>query len=677
MKQTKLYIWTIGLLLGAMLLTACQREALLEEMGGSQAMVNGTDSCFINLQIINSSRNQTRAVEYEAASDEENAIYDGILAVFRGNSESTAVLESAVVIDQLINNPGSSTSIDVTQRLPIGTHPYPGSGNKLYVLALLNTSATGFYVKDNMLYHLNNATLESATLEGKTRGEIQALKINSVGNTDKHVGLFMASEPKQTDNTVLRQIYDPNWNINEECYLYDSEEAISQSASTKKQLTINVERAAARVKVTNIIPAAVPLSNITLVGATTTYPLIHQMTWALNKYNSGAFAVGGSGNNTGKPDNKYVAKDFTYFHQHSYQSDDAVYIGPNNNTDTDNTTDEDDKTEVIVEVQLKDGSFLLGDCFSFAWEPQKLYTSVEALTEYYKTGWEGETGQHHNYPPISGKTADEIFRNTKVTVDAEGHVTVNLTNSTFTPQEQKSLDDLANVLSGMTTCHRDGKMYYTYTLDEIVRNNAYNLSLVEEGETDTRHVVATFKFDQGTSGQTATFSNGTGSLFTSSVALGSNLNYYGKNEEFGQTLINPTAEHNSSAANETDYIDFQIDPEDGWTFTPSRISFNTTRFGTDGGKIDAYWLNSGGSTTELATGIIPYRNSHTPSVLNWSSNVTAGSEGDGVCGLRLKLHSLKENKQVGFSDIVIQGTLTKTVSLSEKKSISIVGRAAP
>ena len=668
MKQTKLYIWTIGLLLGAMLLTACQREALPEEVGGSQTMVNGTDSCFINLQIINSSRNQTRAGETEPATEEENAIYDGILAVFRGNSESTAVLESAVVIDQLINNPGSSSSIDITQRLPIGTHPYPGSGNKLYVLALLNTSATGFYVKDNMLYHLNNATLESARLEGKTRGEIQALKINSVGNTDKHVGLFMASEPKQTDNTVLRQIYDPNWNFNEQCYLYDSEEAISQSTSTKKKLTINVERAAARVKLTNDIPAAMPLSSIHLDDNENRTPLIHKMSWIVSNYNEGGYAIANGSTDTGSPTNTFAAKDFTYFHQHSLQSGDEIYIGENYNAT---------KTQIIVEVQLKEGSFLLGDCFSFAWKPNALFTSVEALTEYYKTGWEGETGQHNNYRPISGKTANEVFRNTKVTVGVDGSVTVKLTNSTFTAEEQESLNDLAGVLSGMTTCHRDGKMYYTYMLDEIARNNAYNLSLVEEGTTDTRHVVATFKFDQGASGQTATFSNGMGSLFTSSVALGSNLNYYGKNDDFGQTLINPTAEHHSSAADATDYIDFQIDPEDGWAFTPSRVSFNTTRFGTDGGQIDIYWLNSNASTTELATGIIPYRNSHTPSVLSWSSAVTAGSTGDGVCGLRLKLYGLKENKQVGFSDIVIQGTLSKTVSLSEKKSISEVGRAAP
>ena len=288
-------------------LAACQSDALPgDDLGGGKQTVAPSDSSYINLRIVNNQMPMTRATE--AATAEENAVYDGILAVFRGNSESTAVLESAVVIDQLINNPGSyiidiENGIDITQRLPIGTHPYPDSGNKLYVLALLNTSATGFRVSNNMLY-LNNATLA-----GKTRGEIEDMKINSVGNTDKHVGLFMASEPKQTDDKVLRQIYDPNWDTNEQCYLYDSKEAISKSTSTKKQLNINVERAAARVRVTNNISDVTTLSNITLVGAMTDYPLIHKMTWTLNKYNSGAFAIGGGSTNTGIPENI-----FAYFH---------------------------------------------------------------------------------------------------------------------------------------------------------------------------------------------------------------------------------------------------------------------------------------------------------------------------------------------------------------------------
>lgn len=652
MKRYRLSILTLCMLLGALLLTACMNEVLpLEQEAGTSATASMPDSSYINLHIVNASKPATRATE--AATAAENAIYDGILCIFEGASEATCTLKTATVIDQLISNPGTAgTSVDiqVTQRLATGTHAY---NNYMYAMALLNTTTTGLYAKDGKLYK-RVASGSDTDLSGYTLSALQALKLDSVGSTDEHVGLYMANK-----NGTLPQVTSP--------YLFDTPEQAEAGSATR--LTIEVERAAARVKVTNDIPAAKPLSSITLVGATTTHPLIHKMTWALNKYNSGAFAVGGGSTNTGIPDNAIVPKDFTYFQQHSLLSGDEVYIGPNNNTDADNTTDEDDKTEVIVEVQLKDGSFLLGDCFSFSWDNSKLYTNVETLTQYFKDNW-------NNFFGLS-QTADEVFRNTKVTVDANGTVTVKLTNSTFSADDQVKLNELAATLSNLTTCHRDGKMYYTYTLGDIERNNAYNLSLVEEGATDTRQVAVTFKFDQGTSGQTATFSNGTASLFTSSsVTKGSNLNYYGRDTDFEQTKFNPTTQHDFPY--DTDNIDFLFDPVDGWTFTPSRVSFNTTRFGTDGGKIDIYWLNHGGATTELATGIVPYRNSKTPSILSWSANVTASSVGDGVCGLRLKLYGLKNDKQVGFSDIVIQGQLTKTESIVDpKKSIGGVGRAKP
>ena len=371
------------------------------------------------------------------------------------------------------------------------------------------------------------------------------------------------------------------------------------------------------------------------------------------------------------------AKDFTYFHQHSHLSGDEVYIGPNNNTDSDKTTADDDKTEVIVELQLKDGSFLLGDCYSFTWDNEHLYTTTDGLVDYFKAHWDE---QKIYFDAIKTRTSDEVFRNTIITIDANDHVKVTLTNSNFNATEQAALSSLAYTLSGLTRYFRDGKMYYTYTLDDIERNNAYNLSLVEEASTDTRMVTATFKFDQGTSGQTATFNNNTASLFeSSSVTLGTNLDYFGANSTFGQTLIKTIEEHNSAAANESDYIEFLLKPATGWTFTPSVVSFNATRYGTDGGYLDISWINSGAATTEsLATGVLPYRNSNTPNILEWSHGITAGSTGDGLCGLRIKIYGLKETKQVGFSDIVIQGTLSQPTSISSpQQSISGVGRPTP
>lgn len=447
-----MYILTIWTLLGTLFLTACQSDVLLTEQKDiNQPVVGMRDSSFINLRIVSTSQPITRSTE--AATTKENAIYDGILCIFEGTSEATCTLKTATVIDQLISNPGTagaSVDVQVTQRLVTGTHAY---NNNLYVLALLNTSSTGLYAKGGKLYKRVSSGTDTQ-LTGSTLSQLQDLKIDSVGNTNEHVGLFMANK-----NGALPQVTST--------YLFDTPEQAKTAENTR--LTIEVERAAAKVKLVNNIPAGTVLSNITLKGGTTEHPLIHKMTWTMNHYNSGAFAVGGGSSDTGTPDNRFAAKDFTYFHQHSHQSDDVVYIGENNSAT---------ETQVVVEVQLKDGSFLLGDCYNFN-NGNVLYTTIDDLIVNYKSWWNSHKNE---YTDISTKTDEDVLRNAKITVNADGSVKVTLTNSTFSATEQIALNSFANDLSEKTTCFRDGKMYYTYTVSPIVRNNAYNLSLVEEAE---------------------------------------------------------------------------------------------------------------------------------------------------------------------------------------------------
>ena len=136
-----------------MFLAACQSDALPEEnLGGAQQTTARSDSSYINLRIVNSNAAMTRATE--AATAAENAVYDGILCIFEGADETSATLKTATVIDQLINNPGNSASVEITQRLATGTHAY---GTKLYVLALLNTTSTGFRVSGNDLLFDENS----------------------------------------------------------------------------------------------------------------------------------------------------------------------------------------------------------------------------------------------------------------------------------------------------------------------------------------------------------------------------------------------------------------------------------------------------------------------------------------------------------------------------------------
>ena len=126
-----------------MFLTACQNDALPEVTGGG----NGgavTAEHYINLRIVGNSHAKTRATFSDQATAAENTVYDGILCIFEGADEASATLQTAVAIDQLINNPGStanSQDLSITQRLADGTYNY---SNHLYVLVLLNTTSTGF-----------------------------------------------------------------------------------------------------------------------------------------------------------------------------------------------------------------------------------------------------------------------------------------------------------------------------------------------------------------------------------------------------------------------------------------------------------------------------------------------------------------------------------------------------
>ena len=455
MKRYRLYIWTTCLLAVILLMTACSADGLTAtEPQPAQESVR--TARYINLRIVNGSSQPTRASEQE-----ENAVYDGILAIFEGADESSATLKSAVVIDQLINNPGTGTSISITQRLsPLTSHLSPLTSH-LYVLALLNTTATGLTVSNNVLY------LNGSSLAGKTISEVQSQEINSVGSPDEHVGLFMSNAPQST--CIMP----------EATALFDTEEEARQTGAAT--VTLQVERAAAKVRVTN---TATTLSSILLNGVATSHPKVHQMTWTVNKYQTQSYVVrkgytaaANWATSVSHTPTAYTANDFTLYPQHSY-SGDEVYIAENT------TSTADQQTEVIVEVQLKDASgMLLGDCYTFhpyGGEQTTLFTSTTALISYLKSGLTNEQKYTYN---LSARSADEVYKNPEVYIHADGSVTLTLSNESFNATEKTGLASLTTALSGWLTGYRQGRMYYTYKIKHddtptygVVRNNAYQLT---------------------------------------------------------------------------------------------------------------------------------------------------------------------------------------------------------
>ncbi len=196
--------------------------------------------------------------------------------------------------------------------------------------------------------------------------------------------------------------------------------------------------------------------------------------------------------------------------------------------------------------------------------------------------------------------------------------------------------------------------------------NNYYLSIAvtqyapkEKVTLDNEPATITYPFGEGTDGQKATFSNADYFL-NSKIIVGSNwfikdkITYAGTDE----TRLEPLEQHNDNLT-DADAVTFSFAPLPGLVFTPTKVSFKANRFGTDNGLIDAYWLNSNGTTVELEKSIQPERNNSEKNTEK-SYDITGATPGEGACGLKLFLYKLQSGKQIGLADIVIEGTLTGT-----------------
>ena len=207
---------------------------------------------------------------------------------------------------------------------------------------------------------------------------------------------------------------------------------------------------------------------------------------------------------------------------------------------------------------------------------------------------------------------------------------------------------------------KDGNNYY-------ISISVTQYAPKEKVTLDNEPATVTFPFNEGTEGQKATFSNADYFL-NSKVAVGSNLFIEDKNNQsgFDQTRIQPRSKE--TAAGASNLIQFLFTPKPGFTFTPTKVSLKSTRYGTDGGKLDFAWQNPDGTTVSLAKGQTPNRENGKDAnkvqtdykYSEYSYDITGATAAEGTCGLAINLYNLDNGKRVGFADIVIEGTLSGT-----------------
>ena len=184
-------------------------------------------------------------------------------------------------------------------------------------------------------------------------------------------------------------------------------------------------------------------------------------------------------------------------------------------------------------------------------------------------------------------------------------------------------------------------------------------TLVDEAAT------VTFPFNEGTEGQKATFSN-PAYFLNSKVTYGSNLTLKDKytlkdadtDTNVDQTRFEPATKLDTP--DEASAVRFTFNPLPGFTFKPTKVSVNVTRYGTDNGLMDVEWEVAKADNIVLATGVKPARNNGKPNISKLSYDIADGPALEGPQTLLLHLYSLQENKQFGLNDIVIEGVLNGT-----------------
>lgn len=177
---------------------------------------------------------------------------------------------------------------------------------------------------------------------------------------------------------------------------------------------------------------------------------------------------------------------------------------------------------------------------------------------------------------------------------------------------------------------------------------------------DAKDATIAWAFDQGTDNPTMATVSVPEAISTTSWELGSNVTLQAAATAGTETLtkIQPVVSI-GRAQEENSYVKYTIIPKKGVKFTPKKLSFNASKFGTSGGQFDVYVIR-GEEKVQLTDGFNPERNN----TGNGFTAVEHAINGMGASEEKIELWfyiwNLANNKQVGLSDIILTGDFEGT-----------------
>lgn len=136
--------------------------------------------------------------------------------------------------------------------------------------------------------------------------------------------------------------------------------------------------------------------------------------------------------------------------------------------------------------------------------------------------------------------------------------------------------------------------------------------------------------------------------FGSQLTKSSLRNYNGVQ----MTLFVPKTEY--TARNADANVTFNINLAEGAEVQLSALKFSGIRVGTNGGSIDAVWVDSNGNETTLLKNVKPVRNNSTESaVIKADLSEITTKTCKGSCKLILYVYNFGTTRSVGFSDVEV------------------------
>ncbi|MBR6593380.1 MAG: Ig-like domain-containing protein [Prevotella sp.] len=177
---------------------------------------------------------------------------------------------------------------------------------------------------------------------------------------------------------------------------------------------------------------------------------------------------------------------------------------------------------------------------------------------------------------------------------------------------------------------------------------------------EAKDATIAWAFDQGAENPTMATVSVPEAISTTSWELGSNVTLQAAATAGTETLtkIQPVVSI-GRAQEENSYVKYTIIPKKGVKFTPKKLSFNASKFGTSGGQFDVYVIR-GEEKVQLTDGFNPERNN----TGNGFTAVEHAINGMGASEEKIELWfyiwNLANNKQVGLSDITLTGDFEGT-----------------